>query len=88
MLYNGSDTIRDVEWVIFDEVHYINDEEVREKIFRILLQLTLKKWLSVYFSFGKNLTQMLGTFFRCSRQFCNNSSFRLVRYLKNFTFSP
>ena len=28
MLYNGSDTIRDVEWVIFDEVHYINDEEV------------------------------------------------------------
>ncbi|XP_074623537.1 superkiller complex protein 2-like [Acropora palmata] len=27
MLYNGSDTIRDVEWVIFDEVHYINDEE-------------------------------------------------------------
>lgn len=28
MLYNGSDTIRDVEWVIFDEVHYINDDEV------------------------------------------------------------
>lgn len=27
MLYNGSDTIRDVEWVIFDEVHYVNDEE-------------------------------------------------------------
>ena len=49
MLYNGSDTIRDVEWVIFDEVHYINDEEVREKIFLILLQLTVKRWLSVYF---------------------------------------
>ena len=28
MLYNGSDAIRDVEWVIFDEVHYINDDEV------------------------------------------------------------
>ena len=28
MLYNGSDVIRDVEWVIFDEVHYINDTEV------------------------------------------------------------
>ena len=28
MLYNGSDVIRDVEWVIFDEVHYINDSEV------------------------------------------------------------
>ncbi|XP_031567069.1 helicase SKI2W-like isoform X2 [Actinia tenebrosa] len=27
MLYNGSDVIRDVEWVIFDEVHYINDPE-------------------------------------------------------------
>ena len=32
MLYNGSDTIRDVEWVIFDEVHYINDEEVFFKL--------------------------------------------------------
>lgn len=29
MLYNGSDVIRDVEWVIFDEVHYISDSEVR-----------------------------------------------------------
>ena len=29
MLYNGSDVIRDVEWVIFDEVHYVNDAEVR-----------------------------------------------------------
>ena len=27
MLYKGSDLIRDVEWVIFDEVHYLNDEE-------------------------------------------------------------
>jgi len=27
MLYNGSDVIRDVEWVIFDEIHYINDVE-------------------------------------------------------------
>jgi len=25
MLYKGADLIRDVEWVIFDEVHYIND---------------------------------------------------------------
>uniref|UniRef100_A0A2K6TTI4 Superkiller complex protein 2 n=1 Tax=Saimiri boliviensis boliviensis TaxID=39432 RepID=A0A2K6TTI4_SAIBB len=29
MLYSGSDVIRDLEWVIFDEVHYINDAEVR-----------------------------------------------------------
>ncbi|GCB72592.1 hypothetical protein scyTo_0002073 [Scyliorhinus torazame] len=27
MLYNGSDAIRDLEWVIFDEVHYVNDAE-------------------------------------------------------------
>ncbi|XP_035879745.1 helicase SKI2W isoform X3 [Phyllostomus discolor] len=27
MLYSGSDVIRDLEWVIFDEVHYINDAE-------------------------------------------------------------
>ncbi|KAM4751650.1 LOW QUALITY PROTEIN: superkiller complex protein 2, partial [Cyanocitta cristata] len=27
MLYNGSDAIRDLEWVIFDEVHYVNDDE-------------------------------------------------------------
>ncbi|KAL3287831.1 hypothetical protein HHI36_002290 [Cryptolaemus montrouzieri] len=27
MLYSGSDVIRDLEYVIFDEVHYINDRE-------------------------------------------------------------
>ena len=27
MLYRGSDVIRDIEWVIFDEVHYVNDAE-------------------------------------------------------------
>eukprot|EP00762_Andalucia_godoyi_P000721 ANDGO_05224.mRNA.1 Putative ATP-dependent RNA helicase C550.03c len=27
MLYRGSDIIKDVEWVIFDEVHYVNDAE-------------------------------------------------------------
>jgi superfamily II RNA helicase len=37
MLYKGADIIRDIEWVIFDEVHYVNDiergvvwEEVRQ----------------------------------------------------------
>ena len=28
MLYCGSEVIRDLEYVIFDEVHYINDSEV------------------------------------------------------------
>eukprot|EP00035_Acanthoeca_spectabilis_P008573 m.155667 g.155667 ORF g.155667 m.155667 type:complete len:1346 (+) comp14415_c0_seq3:153-4190(+) len=27
MLYRGADVIRDVEWVIFDEVHYVNDAD-------------------------------------------------------------
>uniref|UniRef100_A0A915D9W4 Helicase SKI2W n=1 Tax=Ditylenchus dipsaci TaxID=166011 RepID=A0A915D9W4_9BILA len=27
MLYNGSEVIRELEWVIFDEVHYVNDSE-------------------------------------------------------------
>ncbi|XP_064407997.1 superkiller complex protein 2 isoform X2 [Latimeria chalumnae] len=27
MLYNGSDVVRDLEWVVFDEVHYVNDAE-------------------------------------------------------------
>ncbi|RYH13548.1 RNA helicase, partial [archaeon] len=27
MLYKGADTVRDIEYVIFDEVHYVNDAE-------------------------------------------------------------
>ena len=27
MLYKGNDMIRDIEWVIFDEVHYVNNIE-------------------------------------------------------------
>lgn len=27
IMYRGNDIIRDIEWVIFDEVHYINDVE-------------------------------------------------------------
>ena len=32
MLYKGADLIRDIEWVIFDEVHYVNDLEVSDCI--------------------------------------------------------
>jgi len=32
MLYKGADLIRDVEFVIFDEVHYVNDAEVCGRI--------------------------------------------------------
>lgn len=35
MLYKGADLIRDVEFVIFDEVHYVNDAEVRFILLRI-----------------------------------------------------
>ncbi|KAM0953407.1 putative RNA helicase [Dioscorea sansibarensis] len=27
MLYRGADIIRDIEWVVFDEIHYVNDVE-------------------------------------------------------------
>ena len=27
MLYRGADIVKDVEWVVFDEVHYVNDRE-------------------------------------------------------------
>ena len=27
MLYRGEEIIRDISWVVFDEIHYINDEE-------------------------------------------------------------
>ena len=27
MLYKGADIIADIEWVVFDEVHYVNDAE-------------------------------------------------------------
>lgn len=38
MLYNGSEVIRDLEWVIFDEVHYINDAEVMNSQKKNLVQ--------------------------------------------------
>ena len=37
MLYKGADLIRDIEWVIFDEVHYVNDREVRFRFIRLAL---------------------------------------------------
>uniref|UniRef100_A0A8C9ZIK3 SKI2 subunit of superkiller complex n=1 Tax=Sander lucioperca TaxID=283035 RepID=A0A8C9ZIK3_SANLU len=47
MLYNGSEVIRDLEWVIFDEVHYINDaERVFIKI-RAHLLIFIKKHIYV-----------------------------------------
>lgn len=43
MLYKGADLIRDVEFVIFDEVHYVNDAEVSRWLFsRPLVPTTLK----------------------------------------------
>ena len=29
MLYNRSNTLKSLEWVIMDEIHYLNDAEVR-----------------------------------------------------------
>lgn len=51
MLYKGADLIRDVEFVIFDEVHYVNDAEVGVGFFSWFVP-----WIYVSFSavwFGK-----------------------------------
>lgn len=33
MLYKGADLVRDVEFVVFDEVHYVNDSEVSSRAY-------------------------------------------------------
>jgi len=38
MLYRGADLIRDVEFVIFDEVHYVNDQEVSKSVCLLINQ--------------------------------------------------
>lgn len=45
MLYNGSEVIRELEWVIFDEVHYINDEEVCPHLLDCLLHFCVSAWI-------------------------------------------
>src|SRR5947207_819240 len=43
MLYRGADLIRDVEFVIFDEVHYVNDGEVHSSFPPLPLYRTLTR---------------------------------------------
>ena len=70
MLYNGSEVIRDVEWVIFDEVHYINDSEVilnTQKI--IILQIGHTKMAfqkAPSFMHKKNITYLISGVLRGS----------------------
>jgi hypothetical protein len=45
MLYNDSTYLKDVEWVIFDEVHYINDAVSHS--FRHLSMMQLGSWISL-----------------------------------------
>lgn len=49
MLYRGADIVRDIEWVIFDECHYINDSErgvVWEEVIIMLPEYTKLIFLS------------------------------------------
>lgn len=47
MLYKGADLIRDIEWVIFDEVHYVNDLEVGRpysyRLYNVLTDLSIQR---------------------------------------------
>ncbi|GJN19044.1 hypothetical protein PR202_gb06276 [Eleusine coracana subsp. coracana] len=60
MLYRGADIIRDIEWVIFDEVHYVNDAErgvVWEEVIIMLpkhINIVLLSATVVIFCFSKN----------------------------------
>lgn len=51
MLYNGSEVIRDLEWVIFDEVHYINDAEVSNNPNCILYSFTVEVKSNIFLLF-------------------------------------
>ena len=37
MLYNRSNTLKSLEWVIMDEIHYLNDAEVRFVLVRSMV---------------------------------------------------
>jgi replicative superfamily II helicase len=47
MLYKGADLIRDVEFVIFDEVHYVNDAEVSTENLAYIQYLCKLAWRSL-----------------------------------------
>ena len=53
MLYKGADLIRDVEFVIFDEVHYVNDAEVCPLFLRRRIGFSKSSYLLSEVSFGK-----------------------------------
>ena len=52
ILYKGNDIIRDIEWVIFDEVHYVNNAErgvVWEESIIMLPEHTFKYYNYAFF---------------------------------------
>ncbi|OXB67274.1 hypothetical protein ASZ78_015915 [Callipepla squamata] len=54
MLYNGSEVLRELEWVIFDEVHYINDAEDRSMWHSLVALLQAQGQLpAVAFTFSR-----------------------------------
>lgn len=60
MLYKGADLIRDVEFVIFDEVHYINDSEVKSILVKdwvilVILMYSICIFLHSVVWYGKKL---------------------------------
>ncbi|KAN0035958.1 hypothetical protein ACTA71_005256 [Dictyostelium dimigraforme] len=63
MLYKGADLIRDIEWVIFDEVHYLNDLErgvVWEEVIIMLPPYVKMVFLSATVSNPLEFAQWIG----------------------------
>jgi len=64
MLYNGSDTVRDIEYVVFDEVHYVNDAErgvVWEEVIIMLPPHIKLIFLSATTPNAKEFSEWIGT---------------------------
>ena len=53
MLYKGADLTRDVEFVIFDEVHYVNDAEVGYRLYHCRTPILIRPGLSSGAGYGK-----------------------------------
>lgn len=63
MLYKGADTVRDIEFVIFDEVHYLNDSErgvVWEEVIIMLPQSVTQIFLSATTPNAEEFSEWIG----------------------------
>lgn len=78
MLYRGADLIRDVEFVIFDEVHYVNDAEVGQgrMVHKLMIDGSTVAWCCV----GGSHHHVAGAH-QYHPAFCNSSEYPRIRFM-------